>query len=142
MAFEWPVRVYIEDTDFGGLVYYANHLKFMERARTECLRTAGWSQADLLQAGIIFVVRRVELEYLTPARLDQELCVRTTIQCLRGARALFSQAVVEANSEQILSRGNVEVICVDSERMRPVRWPVELVESMRARIPHVWDEQE
>ncbi|MBN8772080.1 MAG: YbgC/FadM family acyl-CoA thioesterase, partial [Thiobacillus sp.] len=74
MAFVWPVRVYWEDTDAGGVVYYANYLKFMERARSEWLRAFGFEQ-DVLrdEPGIVFVVRRVEIDYLSPARFNEQL---------------------------------------------------------------------
>lgn len=142
MAFEWPLRVYIEDTDFGGLVYYANHLKFMERARTECLRAAGWSQAELIDSGLIFVVGRVEVQYLAPARLDQELCVQTRIKEHKGARVRFAQSVDDAQSGQRLSVGEIEVICVDSASLRPRRWPMDLIDTMQVKVPQAWSEQE
>lgn len=142
MAFEWPLRVYIEDTDFGGLVYYANHLKFMERARTECLRAAGWSQAELISSGLLFVVGRVDVQFRAPARLDQELCVRTSIQQVKGARLIFAQSVDDARTAEQLSRGSVEVICVDPVSMKPRRWPTELIDTMRAKVPQAWSEQE
>lgn len=142
MAFEWPLRVYIEDTDFGGLVYYANHLKFMERARTECLREAGWSQAGLIESGLLFVVGRVDVKFRAPARLDQELCVRTGIQQVKGARLTFEQAIVDVQSSTLLSSGTVEVICVEPGSMKPRRWPTELIESVRVHVPQAWIEQE
>lgn len=142
MAFLWPLRVYIEDTDFGGLVYYANHLKFMERARTECLRAAGWSQAELIDSGVIFVVGRVEVKYLSPARLDQELCVQTRIKEHKGARVVFAQSVDDAQSSEHLSIGEIEVICVDPVKMRPRRWPMDLIDTMREKVPQAWSEQE
>lgn len=142
MAFVWPIRVYIEDTDFGGLVYYVNHLKFMERARTECVRVAGWSQAELAEAGIIFVVSQVEASYQQPARLDQELCVHTEIKQTRGARVRFLQRIVDAFTEQTLSTAVIDVVCVDSKTMKPKRWPKELITTMRARVPQAWSEQE
>ena len=142
MAFEWPLRVYIEDTDFGGLVYYANHLKFMERARTECLRVAGWSQAELIDSGTLFVVGQVDVKFRVPARLDQELCVRTSIQQIKGARLHFSQSVDDAQTDESLSCGRVEVICVDAVSMKPRRWPAEMIATLRARVPQVWSEQE
>ena len=95
MAFQWPVRVYIEDTDFGGIVYYVNYLKFMERARTELLRSAGWSQQELAQQNLIFVVGSVDAQYLAPAKLDDSLVVRTTVKKPQGARVKFLQAVVK-----------------------------------------------
>ena len=79
-TFVWPARVYYEDTDAGGVVYYANYLKFLERARTEWLRALGFDQRDLMrEAGILFAVRRVEIDYLLPARFDDELEVEAAI---------------------------------------------------------------
>lgn len=142
MAFVWPLRVYIEDTDFGGLVYYANHLKFMERARTECLRAAGWSQAELINAGYLFVVGEVRVRFRSPARLDQELCITTSIQEIKGARLVFVQSVNDAQTSEVLSSGSVEVICVEPVNLRPRRWPKELIETVRVRVPQAWQEQE
>jgi len=142
MAFEWPVRVYIEDTDFGGLVYYVNHLKFMERARTECLRAAGWSQLELVESGTVFVVSHVDANYKQPARLDQELCVLTTIKEQRGARVVFVQRLVDALTELTLSDAIIDVVCVDAQTMRPKRWPKELIKTMQAKVPQAWSEQE
>ena len=80
-TFVWPARVYYEDTDAGGVVYYANYLKFLERARTEWLRALGFDQRDLMRdAGILFAVRHVEIDYLLPARFDDELRIEAAVE--------------------------------------------------------------
>ena len=141
MAFEWPVRVYIEDTDFGGIVYYVNYLKFMERARTELLRSAGWSQQTLAQQNLIFVVGEVQTQYLSPAKLDDELVIRTVVKKPQGARVKFSQAVVKAGSDRVLCQAEIEVVAVTSA-MRPKRWPKELINSITEAHPEAWLKQE
>lgn len=86
MAFQWPIRVYIEDTDLGGIVYYVNYLKFMERARTELLRHCGYSQQQLTREDVLFVVTEVEGRYLKPALLDDELLISVAIERASGVR--------------------------------------------------------
>ena len=138
MAFKWPVRVYIEDTDFGGIVYYVNYLKFMERARTELLRSAGWSQHELAANHLIFVVGSVEAQYLAPAKLDDQLIVHTTIKKPQGARIKFLQAVVKEGSDRVLCQAEIEVIAV-TPAMRPKRWPKELITTIDQTHPEVWN---
>ncbi len=138
MAFQWPVIVYIEDTDFGGIVYYVNYLKFMERARTELLRSAGWSQQELAQQNLIFVVGSVDAQYLAPAKLDDSLVVRTTVKKPQGARVKFLQAVVKEGSDRVLCQAEIEVISVTGA-MRPKRWPKELITSITQAHPEAWD---
>ncbi len=130
MAFEWPLRVYIEDTDFGGVVYYVNYLKFMERARTEMLRRCGFSQQDLRADGYLFVVHSVESRYLKPARLDDELIVDSTIEQAGAASVTFNQRILRASDRQLLCEGQVRVACVNSENLRPRRWPRELLAAL------------
>ncbi|WP_432695427.1 tol-pal system-associated acyl-CoA thioesterase [Marinobacterium sp. YM272] len=130
MAFEWPVRVYIEDTDFGGIVYYVNYLKFMERARTEMLRHLGYSQQRLAADHCLFVVHSVESRYLKPAKLDDELIVRTAIEERGAASLLFAQTVVDSLSGQVLCEGLIRVACVNSTTFKPRRWPRELAAGM------------
>ena len=142
MAFNWPVRVYIEDTDFGGIVYYVNYLKFMERARTELLRASGWTQEILRQSGYLFVVGKVEAHYRQPARLDDEIEIQTQISPPRGARIQFSQVAVKVQSDTVLCEAELEVICVDPETMKPRRWPKAIVESISEKMPQAWKEQE
>lgn len=131
MAFEWPLRVYIEDTDFGGIVYYVNYLKFMERARTEMLRQQGYSQQRLAADHCLFVVHSVDCRYLKPARLDDELIVHTAIEEAGAASLLFSQKIVNPQTDVSLCEGRVRVACVNSETFKPRRWPSELVSSLR-----------
>lgn len=113
------VRVYYEDTDAGGIVYYANYLKFMERGRTEWLRTRGVQQQHLKTQGEgLFVVRDLAIQYRQPARLDDLLVVRTTIQAARKASLVFHQEVLRA--DELLCNAAVTVCHVDSATRRPV----------------------
>jgi tol-pal system-associated acyl-CoA thioesterase len=119
--FRWPVRVYIEDTDAGGIVYYVNYLKYMERARTELLRACGFGKTAILDEQLMFVVCDVQVDYLRPARLDDELIVTARI-CERGAaQLLFEQRILRA-AETVCS-GLVRVACVDRQALKPRRLP-------------------
>lgn len=93
MMHRWPIRVYYEDTDLAGIVYYANYLRFIERARSELVRAAGIDQLAMKAAGMVFVVRRVEADYLSPARYDDQLEVRSQLQQLKAASLTLSQEV-------------------------------------------------
>ena len=106
------LRVYYEDTDFGGVVYYANYLKFIERGRTEALRALGVDQLALKEAGTVFVVRRLSAEYLSPARFDDLLEVRTAIGRVGGASVEMSQEVLRDGTP--LFRAEVQVACMDT----------------------------
>lgn len=119
--FSWPVRVYYEDTDSGGVVYYANYLRFMERARTERLRHMGIAQqAVRREAGILFAVRSAELEFLKPARLDDALLVSAEVVECRRASLVFEQAVYLAENEaQVFCTARVRVACLDADTLRP-----------------------
>lgn len=122
MSFTWPVRVYYEDTDSGGVVYYANYLKFMERARTEWLRAQGFEQTDLAeQHGIVFVVRSVSAEYLRPARFNDALAVRVEMQQL-GRSQLFVNHEIR-RGEEILNTAQVRLACVNVATFRPEAMP-------------------
>jgi len=126
-----PVRVYYEDTDAAGVVYYANYLKFMERARTEYLRDLGFEQDELREhAGIQFVVRRAELDYLEPARFNEKLTVTASLTALKRASLRFGQEVFRAGEEdgRPLCRGGVDIACVDAVSMRPARIPESVME--------------
>ncbi|MER2264220.1 tol-pal system-associated acyl-CoA thioesterase [Methylobacterium oxalidis] len=111
-----PVRVYYEDTDFSGFVYHASYLRFMERGRTELLRGLAGDQSDLHRDadGLVFVVRRMEIDYLKPARMDDALTVLTGTRELRGASMHLTQAV--CRGEEILVRAEVVVACVRAGR--------------------------
>jgi acyl-CoA thioester hydrolase len=120
--FSWRARVYWEDTDGGGVVYYANYLKFMERARTEWLRSQGHSQAELAeQFGFVFAVVEVKVNYRRPARLDDELTV-TCLPVPEGRASIrFKQAI--RKGADTLADGEVRVACVDARTFRPRALP-------------------
>ena len=131
MPFHWPLRVYMEDTDPGGIVYYVNYLKFMERARTELLRHCGGSQRALLAAEILLVVTRADCRYLSPARLDDELLVEVSLQRASGVRVCFQQRIIRRPDARLLCEAEVDVACVRAFDMRPRRWPDRLLEAMQ-----------
>ncbi|MGD9859881.1 MAG: tol-pal system-associated acyl-CoA thioesterase [Marinobacterium sp.] len=131
MPFQWPLRVYIEDTDLGGIVYYVNYLKFMERARTELLRQCGGSQQALMADDIIFVVTRTECRYLAPARLDDELLVEVSIERASRVRVSFQQRIVCQADNRLLCEADVDVACVRASDIKPTRWPDNLLQSMK-----------
>lgn len=118
----WPVRVYYEDTDAGGVVYYANYLRFCERARTERLRALGIDQRDLLaEHAIVFVVSRVEADYLKGAELDDALQVISSVTSMGAATLRFKQRVMRG--EEILFDALITIACVDWNRRRATRIP-------------------
>ena len=130
--FEWPVRVYYEDTDAGGVVYYANYLKYLERGRTEWLRHLGFGQAQLMRdAGIVFAVRHVEIDYLVPACFDDALVVQVEIAALSKVSITFHQRLLRT-PDQVLSEAKVKVVCLDKEKFRPVAIPADIRESIDA----------
>ena len=134
----FPIRVYYEDTDAAGIVYYANYLKFAERARTELLRAHGIaSRAMRDSSGVAFAVRRLTADYLAPARLDDLLEVRTRVVELRGASLRLEQDVLRDGVE--IARLAVTLACV-ARSGRPVRLPAAVVEALgavrRSKITH------
>lgn len=121
-AFSIPVRIYYEDTDAAGVVYYANYLKFFERCRTEWMRAIGHGQSDLARnQGVIFVVRAVSCEYLRPARLDDQLTVGLEVEKLGRAQVVFRQHV--RRGEEELVTGTVQIVCVNVEKMKSAPIP-------------------
>jgi len=114
-------RVYYEDTDAAGIVYYANYLSFLERARTEFLRSLGHSQQELMQEGVAFAVRSVSAEYLKPARLDDQLTVETTLGSLGRAQVIFLQRI--RRGEDILLDAKIRVACIDPACGKPRAMP-------------------
>ena len=129
--FSFPVRVYYEDTDAGGVVYYANYLKYMERARTEWLAALGFPPAALERAhGVAFVVHRVEIDYLDPARLNDALDV-TVEPVERGASRIIATQEVR-RGPVALTKARVALACVDSARFKPVRMPKPLIQALEA----------
>lgn len=126
--FIWPVRVYYEDTDSGGVVYYANYLKFMERARTEWLRSLGFEQDQLLaREGIIFAVRAVNVGYHQPARFNDALEVSASLASKGHASLTFHQEVRRAEDGCLLCSGEFKIACVDMKSMRATALPKALL---------------
>jgi len=129
--FCWPVRVYYEDTDSGGVVYYANYLKFMERARTEWLRAHGFEQSVLVREhGVIFVVRDVHISYLRPAVFDDLLQVTVNIHATGRSWIEFAQTV---ERDEILSQARVKIVCVNQLSFKPVEIPEIIREKMEKK---------
>ena len=133
--FFWPVRVYYEDTDHGGVVYYANYLKFMERARTEWLRARGVEQDVLMgQEGLIFAVRSAQLDYLKPARFNQLLSVSSSVMEAGKASLTFEQTVNliineeddKVESDLLLCRGRIKIVCLDANSLKPRAIPASI----------------
>ncbi|MCO6552419.1 MAG: tol-pal system-associated acyl-CoA thioesterase [Gilliamella sp.] len=124
--FNWSARVYYEDTDAGGVVYHARYLAFFERARTEILRQFGICQQTLLQEDIAFVVKKMDINYHFPARLDDMLTISTKIDQVRKASIVFKQTIVNQN-EQVISTADVLIACVDIVKMKPCGLPKLLV---------------
>ena len=129
-TFEWPVRVYYEDTDAGGIVYFANYQKFFERARTEWLRELGVDQSYYLEQNLGFVVRKAEMEYLASAKLDDLLNVVTEISELKKASVVFKQYLYNEN-EQLLCKTEALVVFVNLERAKPCAIPDELLGALK-----------
>lgn len=123
MSYELPVRVYYEDTDMGGIVYYANYLKFIERARSEIVENYGLDQRQMKADGLVFAVTRVVADYLSPAVLDDRLTVVTTHRAQSPVRWVFDQEV--RRGDAVLFRAEVTAICMTTAG-KPVRLPAEL----------------
>ncbi|HEJ6968685.1 TPA: tol-pal system-associated acyl-CoA thioesterase [Serratia marcescens] len=124
--FRWPVRVYYEDTDASGVVYHARYVAFFERARTEMLRQHNFHQQQQLSEQVAFVVRRMTVDYLAPARLDEQLEVQSEITCLRGASLTFAQRIVNSDGA-LLSQADVLIACIDPHQMKPRALPKSIV---------------
>jgi 4-hydroxybenzoyl-CoA thioesterase/acyl-CoA thioester hydrolase len=122
--FSIPIRVYIEDTDAGGIVYYVNYLKFMERCRTEFLRTLGYHKPAILDDGLLLVVHSAQIDYHRSARLDDQLNVTTSIIKLARTYVEFKQQVFR--NQELLCTGVVRVACVQASVMKPRAMPVHM----------------
>ncbi len=124
----WHVRIYYEDTDAGGVVYYANYLKFMERARTEWLRSLGVEQDDLLRdMNVLFAVRSVNMEYKRPARFNDSLCITVEPFDLKRASISFRQMIIKQDEdESVLAVGKVNVACLQAIDFSPKFIPQDL----------------
>ena len=130
-VFTLPVRVYFEDTDAGGVVYYANYLKYLERCRTEWLRRDGHQQGELLrEASIAFVVRSISADYLKPARLDDLLSVSMEVTRITRAQIFFRQSIRRGDEELLTAQ--VQVVCVNPAQMKIVSIPTLLRTQLEA----------
>ncbi|MGO1295779.1 MAG: tol-pal system-associated acyl-CoA thioesterase [Vibrio sp.] len=120
--FEWPVRIYYEDTDAGGVVYHANYLRFFERARTEFLRDAGMNQQSFLEQGTGFVVRHMDIDFIRAARLDDQLIVKSWVINMKRASMDFCQELVNPDGN-VLCKTIVKVAYIDNVNMKPIAMP-------------------
>ena len=128
--FTWPVRVYYEDTDAAGLVYYANYPRFMERARTEWLRTLGFELTDLKhEHGVLFIVSRLEIDFLKPALFNDTLSVSVEMSRAGKASLDLTQRVLRG-AEDLVCRAEVRIACVDADSLRPRRIPQILISEL------------
>lgn len=128
--FIWPIRVYYEDTDAGGVVFYANYLKFYERTRTEMLRAMGYEQDELINRdNVIFVVRSVKVDYLKPAKFNEMIDVSAIVDSVGPASVTFAQDINCGKS--LLSQAHIKIACLDPETMRPKVIPEKLLEQFK-----------
>ena len=134
MGFEIPVRVYIEDTDAGGIVFYGNYLRFFERARTDFLRSIDIEQSSTIEANLIFVVRHVSVDYKLPARLDDVLSVSCTVKTIRPTRVIFEQSATRSSDGANLVNGEVEVVAVSVDTLKPRALPEKLLNLLQMTV--------
>ena len=128
--FIWPIRVYYEDTDAGGMVFYANYLKFFERARTERLRSIGYEQDSLMiNPGIIFIVRAVQVDYLKPARFNEQIEVSAEVTLFKRASLTFEQLITRG--DELLCTSTTRIACLDANTLRPKEIPRTLHEQLK-----------
>lgn len=137
MEFSTRYRVYIEDTDTGGIVYYVNYLKFMERARTDWLRALGFQHLSLRDDHTLFVVRHVDIRYHASAKIDDELTVTVEPVKVGGARLVFQQNITRLPDNLLLCTAKVDVACIDSESRAPKKMPTEIRLAIKDFDPHV-----
>ncbi|NLS11278.1 tol-pal system-associated acyl-CoA thioesterase [Vibrio sp. SM6] len=129
----WPITVYFEDTDAGGVVYHANYLKFFERARTEMLRDIGVGQCELLSRQIGFVVRHMDIDFIQSARLDDKLTVTTKLIELKRVSMVFCQELVN-DAGKPLCKAQVQVACIDNSRMKPIAIPPFIISELTKSV--------
>ena len=134
MQFSLPIRVYYEDTDAAGIVYYANYFRFIERGRTELLRSLGHDQNTLMKEGIAFAVRSASAEFLKPARLDDLLTVETAVASTGRAQVTFAQRILRGHD--LLLDAKIRVACIDPVRGKPIPMPHLLHEQLSALPGH------
>ena len=130
-TFSFPIRIYFEDTDSGGVVYHSNYLKFMERARTEWLRSVGIDQRHLKQQDhIMFVVHRIDIQYKLPARFNDDLIVKSELIEIGSSKIEFRQMIYR--NDEMLIDASVDIACIDSEKFKPVRIPYTVKQTMES----------
>jgi len=128
------IRVYYEDTDAGGVVYYANYLKYIERGRTEHLRELNFEQSTLLEnSGLVFVVKSVKVDYLLPAFLDDTIEVQTGIKLVKHASLVFDQKIENIEKNTVLFKAEVKVVSVFKNNLKPCAFPQEILEKLNGR---------
>ena len=128
------VRVYYEDTDSGGVVYYANYLKFIERGRSEFLREMGFEQDQLIKhQGVVFAVKSLQAEYLFPARFNDLLEVHTKVKKSRRASLIFSQKIRDLKQNKVLFEAQVTVACLDVQNFKPCAIPSDILEKINGQ---------
>jgi len=128
--FDWPIRIYYEDTDSGGVVYHSNYLNFMERARTEWLRALGFEQDALItEHQCLFAVHSMQLQFKRPARFNDALVVRSHIVKVSGASLEFDQKIFR--DDELLCNAMVKIACLDSHRFRPKSIPLSLLTELQ-----------
>lgn len=131
--FRWPLRVYYEDTDSGGVIYHAGYLRFMERARTEWLRSLGLNQQRLRdEEGLVFIVTAMEIEFLSPGRLDDELEATVRLTQTRPASMAMEQRVLRVSDQLLLCTARVRAACVELDGFRPRRLPAQFLSETNA----------
>ncbi|WP_202410516.1 tol-pal system-associated acyl-CoA thioesterase [Pseudomaricurvus sp. HS19] len=130
--FSITVRVYIEDTDAGGIVYYVNYLKYLERARTELLRSVGFDKPAILDEGCLLVVHSAEIKYQKPALLDNELTVTARVSKLARSYVIFEQSVMRG--EEPICQASIKVACVDQQSMKPCALPERVASVVRREL--------
>jgi len=129
--FEWPVRVYYEDTDSGGVVYHSNYLNFMERARTEWLRALGFEQDEVrIDYQLLFAVHSMQLNFRRPARFNDALLIKSQLQKASGASMQFEQKIYRG--EELLCEASVRIACLDAESFRPKSIPQNILTEMHS----------
>lgn len=132
LEYTLPIRVYIEDTDAGGIVYYVNYLKYFERARTELIRSMGVDKTAVMEDGSVFVVTSASIDYLMPARLDDEIVARAKVIGAGGASIVFEQEVLRGDA--VLARGKVTAALTDGKKGRPKRMPMNLRTALKEGV--------
>ncbi len=126
---KFEVEIYYEDTDCGGVVYYANYLRFFERARTHLLKSMGFDPARLAREGVVFAVTRAEVEYKSPAVYGDRLIIETAIENIRSVRLFFTYDITREKDGQLIVTGRTDMACVN-DKMRPQRIPKEILKKI------------